>query len=174
MAMNNTRSRIHAIFILIITVVGAAGIFFLLLFLHEKKIFLRNSINTASLSVVPDPIYNKTLTSGSLAIPVSIADTEASREQGLSGTPDLPAHDGKLFVFPTSGNQGFWMKDMNYSLDFVWIGSDMKIVGITPNVAADTYPKIFYSPQPVQYVLEVNAGFSAQYRLHQGQQFILQ
>ncbi len=66
------------------------------------------------------------------------------------------------------------MKDMHYSLDFIWISADMKIVGITPNVAANTYPKIFYPPQQVQYVLEVNANFSTQHGLAVGQQLILQ
>ncbi len=113
------------------------------------------------------------LRSGSLAIPVSIADTPAAREQGLSGTNTLPANAGKLFIFDTPGNYGFWMKDMNYGLDFVWIDSAMKVIAVTPNVTADTYPQIFYPAQPVQYVLEVNAGFSSKNNLTVGQQLLL-
>ncbi len=111
---------------------------------------------------------------GSLHIPISIADTEQSRDQGLSGTVSLPTNTGKLFMFDTPGSYGFWMKDMNYPLDLVWIDSSMNIIAITPNVAADTYPQIFYPPSPVQEVLEVNAHFSSQHDLLVGQHLTLQ
>lgn len=111
---------------------------------------------------------------GNLSIPVSIAADEASRDQGLSGTSALATNSGKLFIFPRPGKYGFWMKDMNYPLDFIWISSDLKIVGITANVAADTYPKIFYPPTLVRYVLEVNAGFSTAQHLSVGQQFVFE
>jgi uncharacterized membrane protein (UPF0127 family) len=137
-------------------------------------LFLRSHHRALVAAVVSDSIYNKTLTAGSLTIPVSVADTEAAREQGLSDTASLPAQAGKLFVFQAPGMPGFWMKDMEYGLDFVWFDSNLKIVSITTDVAANTYPKIFYPSQPVLYVLEVNAGFSAQHNLAVGEQFTLQ
>lgn len=151
------RKNIHYV-ILILGAIGAATL--VMLFLHFRLINKQQ-------------IYNQTLMASDLAIPVSIASTPAQQQQGLSGTAALPSNAGKLFIFDTSGNYGFWMKDMNYGLDFVWIDSAMKIAAITPNVAADTYPKIFYPPQPIQYVLEVNAGFSTQYNLKVGQQLVL-
>jgi uncharacterized membrane protein (UPF0127 family) len=152
--MNSTNKKsIHAIFILIVGGAVIAAVVLLLL----------RSSNPAEHAV-------GVLRAGPLEIPVSIADTEASREQGLSGTLSLLANSGKLFVFPSPGNYGFWMKDMNYALDFVWIGSDLKIVGITPDIAASTYPQIFYPPAPAQYVLEVNSGFSTRVGLKVGEQ----
>src|SRR3954471_24776165 len=50
---------------------------------------------------------------GSTTIQVDISDTEALREQGLSGRTSLAENEGMLFVFPTPGPYGFWMKDMN-------------------------------------------------------------
>jgi uncharacterized membrane protein (UPF0127 family) len=148
------RKNIHYVILILGAIV--AVLFLVLLFLHEKN-----------------GIYNQTLMAGATAIPVSIADTDATREQGLSGTASLPITDGKLFVFDQPSSYGFWMKDMSYGLDFVWIDSSMKIVGITPDVAANTYPQIFYPPQPVQYVLEVNAGFATKNNLTIGEQLSL-
>src|ERR1700744_2057454 len=102
---------------------------------------------------------------GQLEIPVAIADTAAKQQQGLSDTPSLPANDGMLFAFDTPGKIGFWMKDMNYSLDFVWLDNSMKIVAIDTDVTPATYPKIYYPPQDISYVLEVNAGFSTTHNL---------
>lgn len=165
------RSRIHAIFILIVggAVIAAAT----LLFLHYEQ---RGRAVGA-----PQTPYNEVLAGPHIIIPVSIADTDTEREQGLSGTVSLPADSGKLFVFDVPGNYGFWMKDMNYALDFVWISSDLKIVGITPDVAVATYPQIFYPVSPsgtgkpqVKYVLEVNSGFSTRHGLTVGEQLYLQ
>ncbi len=87
-----------------------------------------------------------------------IADTDASREQGLSGHAPLPANAGMLFVFDTPGQYGFWMKDMNFSLDMVWINADKTVAGVTKDLSPDTYPSIFMPPNPIQYVLEIDAG----------------
>ncbi len=133
-----------------------------------------NYITSQAVTPSASPLsINGTLTSGSLSIPVTIANTPQSREQGLSDTTALPANDGMLFVFDSPQITGFWMKDMQYPLDFVWMDSAMKIVSIDTNVAVDTYPKIFYPPQKIQYVLEVNAGFSTAHDLKVGQLFTL-
>ena len=88
-------------------------------------------------------------------------------EQGLSGRPRLTNSQGMLFNFGTSTTPGFWMKDMNFDLDFIWI-RDGKIIGITPNVPAPAQDKKFdtaslptyYPPSAVNQVLEVNAGWA--------------
>ncbi len=113
------------------------------------------------------------LKSGSLEVPVALADTAALRQQGLSDTASLPAGAGMLFVFSAPAVQGFWMKDMQYPLDIVWIDNTMTVVGIAANVMPDTYPQVFYSPAPVQYVLEVNAGYAQLHGIAVGKQFTL-
>lgn len=101
-------------------------------------------------------------------ISAEVADTEASREQGLSGRAPLPADAGMLFVFDTPGQYGFWMKDMDFSLDLVWIGADKTVVDVTKNVASSTYPSIFMPQAPVLYVLEMDAGSSDAFGLVKG------
>lgn len=91
-------------------------------------------------------------------IPVSVADTEAERAQGLSFTRELTEGRGKLFLFDAPGTYGFWMKDMRYPIDIVWIDSTWKVVAVTTDIAPETYPQVFYPPTDIRYVLELGAG----------------
>jgi uncharacterized membrane protein (UPF0127 family) len=104
--------------------------------------------------------YDAVLSTQNLSIPVTIADTPEEQEIGLSYTSNLEQNTGKLFVFNTVGKYGFWMKNMFYAIDLVWIDKDFRIISIDKNITPESYPTIFYPPQDVQYVLEVNAGFS--------------
>lgn len=87
----------------------------------------------------------------------SLAQTPAARQQGLSGVKGLPEKTGMLFKFETAGIYGFWMKDMNFPLDMVWIDSGKKVVAISENISTSTFPTSFYPPSPAMYVLEINA-----------------
>lgn len=73
-----------------------------------------------------------------------------------------------LFIFETPGQHGFWMKDMNFSIDIVWIDENLQIVGIDKNIAPETFPNIFYPNQLVKYVLEIPAGYSDAHRIGLG------
>ncbi len=89
---------------------------------------------------------------------VFLADTDALRIQGLSGTSSLPVQHGMLFVFDHSDMHGIWMKDMQYPLDIAWLDEEKRIIHLVPNVAPETYPTIFQPELPARYVLEVAAG----------------
>jgi hypothetical protein len=88
---------------------------------------------------------------------VEVANTMMSRSKGLSGHTPLADDEGMLFLFGKSGNYGFWMKDMKFPIDIIWIDGN-KITTIAPNVPPDTYPSPFYSDLPSDKVLEINAG----------------
>ncbi|MBI2065143.1 MAG: DUF192 domain-containing protein [Candidatus Yanofskybacteria bacterium] len=93
-------------------------------------------------------------------IKVEIADEPNEQSQGLSGRESLANDSGMLFVFPQPIITGFWMKDMKFSLDLIWIDERGKIIEITKNISPVTYPETFLPPSPIKYVLEVNAGWS--------------
>jgi uncharacterized membrane protein (UPF0127 family) len=101
----------------------------------------------------------KTLKIGGVTLNIGVADTDIKRELGLSGKKSLAEDEGLLFIFDKEGSYGFWMKDMNFAIDMVWINKDKKITHIESNVLPETYPKIFNSPSPSLYVLETPAGF---------------
>ena len=110
---------------------------------------------------------------GSLGVDVTLADDPEERRQGLSGTEGLKELEGKLFLFDESKKHGFWMKDMNYALDILWINNDLEIVHIEENVSPDTYPKIFGPDEDARYVLEMKAFFVDTYRIEEGDKLIL-
>lgn len=99
---------------------------------------------------------------------VAISDTETQRELGLSGTQPLSDNEGMLFVFQNPDTYGFWMKDMNYPLDIIWIDKHKTIVKIFDEVSPNSYPKIFYPDDPSLYVLEVKSGTSKKFFLNKG------
>ena len=101
-------------------------------------------------------------------VQAKIADTEALREQGLSGTQPLAQDQGMLFVFDSPGYYSFWMKDMNYPIDMIWIGADKKVVYIQPDAMPASYPETFVSTVPAQYVIEVPDGFAKLHAIKAG------
>ncbi len=93
---------------------------------------------------------------------MDIADTPTKQEQGLSGHQPLADNVGMIFIFDKPGNYGFWMKDMLFPLDIIWVSDDFHIVHIEKNLAPETYPTIYYPGAPSKYVLEISAGGSDQ------------
>lgn len=97
-------------------------------------------------------------------------DTPAARTQGLSGRDGLANNQAMLFVFEKPANECFWMKDMKFAIDMVFVGTDKKIMTMHENVTPKTYPKSFCSGSPAQYVLEFPAGTASRNGLELGQQ----
>ena len=122
---------------------------------------------TSTQNIFPNLLTKQILTSKG-SVETFVADTEASREQGLSDIPSLPDGVGMLFVFPNPGNYGFWMKDMHFPLDLIWIDDYKNIVGVTKNALPVSYPFVFMPPRPVEYVIEMNAGSVARFGLTTG------
>jgi len=99
---------------------------------------------------------------------LEVADTDAKRVQGLSGRDDLPKGSAMLFAFPESSRQCMWMKDMNFSLDMVWLDGSKRITKVKESVAPSTYPESFCADN-AKYVLEFNVGTIKENNLKVGQ-----
>jgi len=146
-------------------------------------ILLSSACGSAQLS--PTDVYSNPLTVGNKKILVEIADTPQKKQQGLSGREKLKDNQGMLFDFSDVDNAlpGFWMKQMKFDLDLIWIKNNPstvstgaqggeqsrttgsgRIVGITADVphpqSEDDKLPLYYPPGPVDQVLEVNAGWS--------------
>ena len=103
-----------------------------------------------------------TIKIGEKELRVEVVNSANSRNQGLS-TRDEIGSDGMLFVFPQKLHQSFWMKDMRFNLDFIWI-SEGRVVEIMRNVpmpekgqTLEELPR-FIPEVPVEMMLEVVAG----------------
>jgi len=90
-----------------------------------------------------------------------VANTPESRMKGLSGRGKIGANEGMLFVMDDKRYHSFWMADMKFPIDIIWI-SDNKVVDLTKNAPVPTDPKnipVFTPNTEVNKVLEVNAGY---------------
>ncbi len=131
------------------------------LFVQKSPSFKLPGSNTAT----PAASTEKTITIKDKKISVQIAKTNEERSKGLSGVSSLKEDSGMLFVFNPKSTPLFWMKDMLIPLDMIWI-ADGKIVRIDKNVPApaantpDSALRTYSAGQPVDYILEVNGGYS--------------
>lgn len=121
----------------------------------------------ASESLSSDNVKLANVKIGDANLKLEIADTESSREQGLSNRENIGFYNGMLFVFDEPSYETFWMKDMNFDLDIIWVDKNKKIVQIDQDVSAHSYnstdPKSsekFSSTEKILYVMEVPAGFA--------------
>lgn len=120
--------------------------------------FIKNNIQTGSNSNA------KSIVVSDKEISVEIAKTNEERSKGLSNRDSLDENSGMVFVFSKNSKPTFWMKDTKIPLDMIWINDD-KVVGIykdvkpEPNVK-DNQLKKYPAPTEIDYVLEVNGGFS--------------
>lgn len=120
------------------------------------------------------PYSKKEITVGETKTKVEIADTLDKREKGLSGRVRLAENEGLLFIFDQKGvYPTFWMKGMLMPIDIIWI-KDLKIAKIDKSVpapkpaTADKSLTLYYPDSPIDYVLEVNSGFSDKNNLKAG------
>jgi uncharacterized membrane protein (UPF0127 family) len=118
------------------------------------------------------PLEKAQVTVGGKTFQVEVASTTLARANGLSGRDGLGEDDGMYFVFDNPGNYGFWMKGMKFPIDIIWI-ADNEVAGFAENAAPQPGAalwnlKIYYPPEYVQNVLEVNAGTVKKYQIKVG------
>ncbi|MCX7918749.1 MAG: DUF192 domain-containing protein [bacterium] len=92
-------------------------------------------------------------------VTVELAVTQEERRRGLSYRDSLPADYGMLFIYPNSAIRSYWMNEMRFPIDIIWIREN-RVVGIVHSASTTSPPQRFQSPEPVNYVLEVNAGWA--------------
>ncbi len=104
---------------------------------------------------------------------IEIADDEVSRERGLMYRHYIPDTVGMLFIFPDEARRWFWMHNTPSSLDIIYSNSNHEITRIIENTMPYSDESV-PSGDPAQYVIEVKAGFAAQYQIKQGDRFSYQ
>lgn len=104
-----------------------------------------------------------------IKIKVEIADEALEQWQGLSDRKKLNKNNGMLFIFTDKKIRTFVMRRMNFPLDIIFINDD-KIINIQKNLKPEGKITInkYSSLEPVNYVLEVNAGFTDKYKIKAG------
>lgn len=147
-------------------------------YVDEGKIKITSPIKSSQANPIstPEPIKTVAITNQEdqiITLQVEIANTPALRKQGLSGRSNLDSNEGLLFTFPQKAQPPFWMKDMNFPIDIIWI-SDNKIAQIHKSVPApdpntpESQLQLYTPNDPINYVLEAVAGFAEQNNISPG------
>lgn len=105
---------------------------------------------------------------GKHVVDAEIANTRDQRTRGLMWRTVLPEGTGMLFIFEQPDWLSFWMKNTLIPLDMLFIGADLKVVGVVENAAPKTLSPRSPGDVQAQYVLEVPGGWCAKVGLKAG------
>jgi hypothetical protein len=98
---------------------------------------------------------------------LEIPEDEAAFYQGLGNRLSLPEDTAMLFIYPKEDRLFFWMKDMLFPLDILFLDSSQKIVDIQtmqPEPGVPDYElRSYRSSAPAMYALEMNVGLAEQF-----------
>lgn len=97
---------------------------------------------------------------------VEVAATPEQRRQGLMHRQQLPCGQGMLFQFPKPVRVAFWMRNTLIPLDILFI-RDGRVIHVHHQARALDETRI-HSPEPVDQVLEINAGRARALSLGEG------
>lgn len=143
------------------------GIFVVLILVVAAVFFVNFAVSNWSL---PFFAPKSSVTIDGQTFHVKVATTEAEKEMGLSTTKSLPQDQGMIFVFNKADYYAFWMRNMHYPLDIIYI-ANKKIVSIASDVKNpnNNQPLPVYHPSsPADTVLEINGGLSQKYGFKDG------
>lgn len=104
------------------------------------------------------------ITINNVYLQVDVALTSEEQTKGLSIKDKLQSNEGMLFPYDAPRILSFWMKDMKFPIDILWLGADKKVVHVEENLqpCSPILPCPSYTPDvQSQYVLETVAGFSS-------------
>ena len=91
---------------------------------------------------------------------VLVADTDPLRELGLGDRDSISSDTGMFFTFDHPDIYSFWMKDMRFPIDIIWLDDSFRVIHVENSVSPESYPKIFSPTEKSSFVLEVAAGIA--------------
>lgn len=114
----------------------------------------------------------ETADQGCFRFDIYLAVTRAQQQRGLMFVRDLPEWTGMLFLYERAGIRSMWMKNTYISLDILFAHAD----GVVSSIEANTEPlslKSISAVEPVNYVLELNAGTAKRLSIKPGSRLIV-
>ena len=145
----------------------------------DPTIVLEPTVQTTPQTKAAEPPQEPLLlTVDGASFDVELALDNEQATLGLSYRESLPPGTGLLFVYPEERMRTFWMFEMKFPLDMVWIDGDCNVADISENVpipepGMTNSDLPLYSPRvPVRHVFEINAGESRQYGIDIGDKVV--
>ncbi len=82
-----------------------------------------------------------------------ISRTTEARAKGLSERDSLCNNCAMLFIFDTPGRYGFWMKDMRFAIDILWL-KEGRVIYKKSNASPEE-TETFVPPEEADSVIEI-------------------
>ncbi|HQV64701.1 MAG TPA: DUF192 domain-containing protein [Candidatus Paceibacterota bacterium] len=174
--MNRVSRNIVLVFLLTSVFIGV-GFYVYKTYVLQNRTVSQSSQSTQSDATTSNqslPLDARIISPQGVNISVRVADTDKTRQLGLSYFKSLPDGQGMLFVFPQMGTYSFWMKDMNFPLDVIWIDDNFNIIDRVIDAPPSSYPESFTPSGLARYVLELPANSADRDGFFIGKKIILQ
>jgi hypothetical protein len=115
------------------------------------------------LAAAAGPRYGQVILPGGAVLHVEVADTPERQARGYMFRDRPGPEDGMIFAFAADGVHNFWMKNVRFPLDMVWISSAGEVLHVEPRVPpCEVDPCPSFGPMvQVRYVLELAGGQAA-------------
>ncbi|MDP2638040.1 MAG: DUF192 domain-containing protein [Candidatus Levybacteria bacterium] len=144
------------------------GLFALLIIIVIGIVLAQNYIKTKSFFPFEK---NPSAAINGKTFQLKVAKSQEEKEIGLSKTESLSENQGMIFLFDDPGYYSFWMKDMKFSIDIIFINKD-NVVEISENAQPQTEStsnlKIYTPIEPIDKVLEIKSGLSKKNNIKKG------
>lgn len=134
--------------------------FLVLLFLMTLFFYIQSNIYSFRGNMI------KKIELGGKIFRFEIVDSPNKMVLGLSGRKKMCLYCGMLFVFSENKNHSFWMKNMKFPLDIIWLEKGI-VKKIEKNIPADS-PHIFSPNTDSDIVLEINGGIVERLDIKEG------
>lgn len=108
------------------------------------------------------------ITVNDVRLVADIAATNDQRSKGLSVKDTLNENEGMLFVFDTEREHSFWMKNMKFPIDIIWLDDDQEVVHVEHSLEPcipDSFCPTHKPDRNSLYVLETVSGFAQKYNV---------
>lgn len=125
---------------------------------------------TLGLACVAGQTFIKLFLPDGTPITIELAVTSLERERGLMFRDRFEPDQGMLFVFETEDRSSFWMFNVKFPIDILWLDARKRVVHIEaevppcPREPCPSYP----TPTPALYVLELKSGQAAAHKVKVG------
>ncbi len=109
-------------------------------------------------SIATMPKVNATIGNGTFSLFAPTGDE--GLQKGLAVFDSIEDNQGMIFRGLPVGIQAFWMKDMKFDIDIIWVNKENQVIHIVYDASKDSYPAKFENPgdRPSSYVIELHAG----------------
>jgi uncharacterized membrane protein (UPF0127 family) len=102
---------------------------------------------------------NVTIKINDVFVHTLIANTAKSHRDGLSILEKMNSDEAMLFVFEKEDKHSFWMRNMKFPIDIVWLDKNKRVVYIKENAKPSDYPELYTPDKKAMFVIEFVDGF---------------